>query len=111
MEKLENDLKALMLKTVDFQLDGKSLRRGKIKIYNTKQFHIKFSVENDGDLKEFELPYPFRITKIPQGYIFNYALSAFIPRTEEIYWKLLCMNKSEASRLHNNFLYVYTLSS
>ena len=111
MEKLEDNLKQLMLKTVDFQLDGKSLRKGKIKVYNTKQFHIKFNVENDGDVKEFELPYPFRITKIPQGYIFNYALSAFIPRTEEIYWKLRCMSKSEASKLHDNFLYVLTLSA
>lgn len=111
MTNLEDDLKTLMLKTVDFQLDGKSLRKGKIKIYNTKQFHIKFQVENDGDIKELELPYPFRITKIPQGYIFNYALSAFIPRTEEIYWKLKCMNKSEASKLHDNFLYVMTLSA
>ena len=111
MEKLDSDLKNLILKTVDFQLDGKSLRKGKIKVYNTKHFHIKFNMENDGETKEFELPYPFRITKIPEGYIFNYALSAFIPRTEEIYWKLRCMDKSEASRLHDNFLYVYTLSS
>ena len=111
MTNLENDLKALMLKTVDFQLDGKSLRKGKIKVYNTKQFHIKFNVENGEDMKEFELPYPFRITKIPEGYLFNYALSAFIPRTEEIYWKLKCINKSEASKLHDNFLYVMTLSA
>ena len=111
MDNIENDLKKLMLKTVDFQLDGKSLKKGKIKVFNTKQFHIKFIIEHDNDLKDFELPYPFRITKCPDGYLFDYALSAFIPRTEEIFWKLKCMNKSESSRLHDNHLYVYTLSS
>lgn len=111
MDHFEENLKELMLKTVDFQLDGKSIKKGKIKVFNTKQFHIKFSMEHEGDIKDFELPYPFKITKCPEGYLFNYALSAFIPRTEEIFWKLKCMNKSESSRLHDNHLYVYTLST
>lgn len=110
MEKLDKQLKELMLNSFDFQLEGKSLRKGKVKIYNTKQFHIKFNLENDGDSKEFELPYPFKIVKYPHGYLFDYALSAFVPRTEESYWKLKSMCKENASRLHDNHLWVVPIT-
>lgn len=111
MERMEEQLKELILKNVDFQLDGKTIKKGKIKIFNTKQFFIKFKLENEGAVKEYELPYPFKIKKISNGYLFDYSLSAFIPRTEEMYWKMLLMNKSEASKLHNNYLFVLTLSA
>ena len=111
MVRIEEQLKDLILKNIDFQIDGKSIKKGKVKIFNTKQFFIKFKLENNGDIKEYELPYPFKVSKISNGYLFDYSLSAFVPRTEEMYWKMLAMNKSEASRLHNNYLYVLTLSS
>jgi hypothetical protein len=111
MVKLEEQLKDIILKNVDFQIDGKSIKRGKIKVYNSKQFFIRFKLENDNKLIEYDLPYPFKVVKNTNGYIFDYCLSAFCPRTEELYWKMLLMNKSESSRLHNNYLHVMTLSS
>jgi hypothetical protein len=109
MHKLEQQLKNIILKNVDFQIDGKSIKRGKIKVYNTKQFFIRFKLEQDDDKQvEYDLPYPFKVIQKPDGYIFDYTLSAFCPRTEELYWKMLLMNKSDASRLHNNYLYLVT---
>jgi len=111
MFRLEEQLKDIILKNVDFQIDGKSIKRGKIKVYNSKQFFIRFKLENEDKVCEYDLPYPFRVEKKSDGYLFDYSLSAFCPRTEELYWKMLLMNKSEASRLHNNHLRVITLSS
>ena len=111
MHKLETQLKDIVLKNVDFQIDGKSIKKGKIKVYNTKQFFIRFKLEQDDKLVEYDLPYPFKILEEKHGYIFDYTLSAFCPRSDELYWKILLMNKSEASRLHNNYLYVVTLSA
>ena len=59
MVKLENQLKSLMLKNVEFKIDGKTIKRGKIKVFNTKQFFIKFKLEYGDDTKEYELPYPY----------------------------------------------------
>jgi len=111
MIKLENDLKDIVLKSVDFQIDGKSIKKGKVKVFNTKQFFIRFKLENEDKTIEYDLPYPFRVVKNPKGYLFDYSLSAFCPRTEELYWKMKLMNKSEASRLHDNYLHVITLSA
>jgi len=109
--KLENQLKDIILKTVDFQIDGKSIKSGKIRVFNTKQFFIRFKIEVDEKISEYDLPYPFKVIKNNNGYVFDYCLSAFCPRTEELYWKMLLMNKSDSSKLHNNYLHVVALSA
>jgi len=111
MFKLEENLKDLILKNIDFQIDGRSIKRGKVKVYNSKQFFIRFKLENDGKLIEYDLPYPFKVIKGENGYLFDYTLSAFCPRSEEIYWKMKLMDKNESSKLHDNYLYVVTLST
>lgn len=107
MNRIEETLKTLILRNVSFVLDGRVVRQGKINIFNTKQNFIKFKIENDGDVKEWELSYPFNIVDTDTGYIFDYCLSAFCPRTEESYWRMKAMNKSEASKMHDNYLYVF----
>jgi hypothetical protein len=111
MHKLDEDLKFLILKNVEFQINNKIIKKGKVKIFNTKHFFIKFKLENSEVIKEFELPYPYRIVKQKNGFLFDYCLSAFIPKTEEVYWKIKTCNSSNASKLHDNYLYITTLSS
>jgi len=111
MDQLEEQLKDIILKNVDFQIGGKSIKSGKVKVFNTKQFFIRFKLESETHTREYDLPYPFKVTKVSDGYVFDYCLSAFCPKTEELHWKMLLMNKSDASKLHNNYLHVRTLSS
>jgi hypothetical protein len=111
MYRLENQLKGLMLQKVEFIVDNKVIKKGKIRIFNTKQFFIKFRLESNNDTKEFEIPYPFRVEVLNNGYLFDYCLSAFIPKTEEVYWKMKTLNKDEASKIHEKYLFVRTLSA
>jgi hypothetical protein len=107
MYKLEDKLKDLMLETVDFKIDNKILKHGKIKVFNTKQFFIKFKLENNADTKEYEVPYPFRVEKLKDGFLFDYCLSSFIPNTEESYWKMRALNSENASKLHEKYLIIF----
>ncbi len=111
MYHLENQLKNLMLTNVEFVIDGKIIKRGKIKVFNTKQFFLKFKLDHCGDHKEYELPYPYRVDKLSNGFMFDYCLSAFIPKTEESYWKLKTLNHSECSKLFESHLYILKLSA
>jgi hypothetical protein len=111
MTRLENQLKSLILKNVEFKLDEKVIKRGKVKVFNTKQFFIKFKLEYDGGMKEYELPYPYNVVKNDNGFVFDYCLSAFCPKTEESYWKMRTVNKDEASKIHENYLFIVALSS
>jgi hypothetical protein len=111
MTRIEDQLKELMLQNVSFILDGKVIKQGKIKIFNTKQNFIKFKIEHDDEVKEWELTYPFKVTPMDNGFLFDYSLSAFCPRTETAYWKMKLADKSQASKLYDNYLYVTTISS
>jgi hypothetical protein len=106
MHKLEEKLKNLMLKNIKFLVDDKVVKKGKVKVYNTKQFFLRFKLEQEGKLYEYDLPYPFKVTPIKDGYLFDYCLSAFCPRSEDIYWKMKLMDKTESSKLHDNYLYI-----
>ena len=106
MHRIENNLKDLMLQSVNFVLDGKVIKSGKIKIYNTKHFFIRFKLDTDNGIKEFELPYPYKLNKTTTGYMFDYCLSAFIPETEEVFWKMKVINKEKPSKLHEKHLFI-----
>ena len=77
-------------------------------MFNTKQNFVRFKIEEDNETKEWEISYPYDIKKIENGFIFDYALSAFCPRTEEVYWKMKAINKTDASKFFDNYLYVLT---
>lgn len=111
MVKLENQLKDLILQNVEFVIDKKVIKKGKIKVFNTKQFFIRFKLETETESKEYELPYPYKTIKTPNGYMFDYCLSAFVPRTDELFWKMKTINKQDASRIHEKYLFISKLSS
>lgn len=111
MDKIEEQLKNLVLENVDFVLDGKVIKRGRLKVFNTKQFFIRFKLELDGEVKDWELPYPYKLEQQENEYIFNYCLSAFCPPTELAFYKMKLVNRSSASKLHDTHLRVITLSA
>lgn len=102
MDKIEQNLKSLVLQNVEFTLDGKILKRGKIRLFNTKQFFIRFKLESDGDIKDWELPYPYFLEPVENGFMFNYCVSSFCPPTELTFYKMKLANKGTSSRLHDS---------
>ena len=106
MEYIEEHLKDLIFRDVEFVLDEKVLRKGKVEIYNTKQNFVKFKIEIDDKTKEWEIAFPYRIEKTNHGYIFDYTLSAFCPPTQEVYWAMKALDKSKSSKFFDNYLYV-----
>lgn len=111
MDRIEKHLKNLIYKNIAFIVDGKVVKQGFVRVYNTKQNFIKFKFDFNGTIKEWELTYPYQIQVKNNEMIFDYCLSAFCPKHEDSYWKMLLMDKKDASNLHNNYMYVRELSS
>ncbi len=111
MQKLESQLKDLILKNLEFVVDDKCVKRGKVIVFNIKQFFIRFKLETPNKTYEYDLPYPYKLVKTDDGFIFDYCLSAFCPRTEEVYWKMMAMDRSGSSKIYDNHLHVVALSS
>lgn len=110
MVKLEQELKNLILKNLEFKLDGKVIKKGKLRIFNTKQFFIKFKLETDV-VKEYELPYPYKWRVTDTGIVFDYCLSSFCPKSDELYWKMKMVNSTDSSKIHEKYLFIVALSS
>lgn len=106
MDNVETKLKNLILKNIEFKIDDKTIRRGKLKLFNTKQFFIKLKLSQNESDRQYEIPYPYAILNVDNGYIFDYTLSAMAPPTEEIYYKMKLLNKENASKLHDNYLFI-----
>lgn len=104
--KLEDDLKKVLLRDVEFSINGKTIKKGKVRVFNTKQFFINFVLEDGDNLKEFKVSYPYDYEKTRNGFKFDYCLSAFCPRTEEVYWKMKMTDSSNASKYHENYFWL-----
>lgn len=108
MDRIEKHLKQLIFRDVKFVLNNRTIKEGKIQMFNTKQNFVKFKIEENEGYKEWEISYPYDVKITDDGMIFDYALSAFCPRTEEVYWKMKAINKKDASKFFDNYLYVLT---
>lgn len=101
---LEEKLKSLLLRDVKFSINGKTIKEGKVKVFNTKQFFINFSLDDGNDSREFKVLYPYNHTELENGFLFDYCLSAFCPRTEDVYWKMKMTDSSSSSKYHESYL-------
>lgn len=62
-------------KKFTFILDNKVLKEGRLKLFTMKSFNLKFFLlDNEGVIKNLEIPYPFALKKTETGYLFDYRL-------------------------------------
>ena len=65
-------------KKITFLLDNKIIKNGRLKLFTMKGFNLKFFLlDDDNIIKNLEIPYPFDLIKLPNGYIFDYRLEKF----------------------------------
>lgn len=65
-------------KKFTFLLDNKIIKDGRLKLFTMKGFNLKFFLlDKDNIIKNLEIPYPFDLIKLDDGYIFDYRLEKF----------------------------------
>jgi hypothetical protein len=112
MQHLEHILQKLLLKDITISTEKKVLKRGKLKLFNIKQFYIKLVLETaKSGNKVYEIPYPFGAQNYKDGVLFNYTLSSFCKPETDSYAKLKLFNKTNSSKLYDNFMFILPLSS
>jgi hypothetical protein len=113
MNHLTQYLQPYLLQSVEFVLNDKVIKRGKIKIFNFKQYFVKFSLETDsGELKVYDLMYPFRVDKDADGNcVFNYHLSAFSGGDLDMFFSMKAISKDSALPAYDGAITLKSLSS
>lgn len=96
-------LQNYLLKKVIFKVDNKVLKAGKIKLFNIKQYFIRFNIENDkGEIKQLELPYPFTIKDKDNICTLNYQVSSFCKSsTSRVFKEIKDIENSEMMRIYD----------
>jgi len=104
LEKVTDSLKQFLLQDIIIKTDKKILKRGKLKIFQVKQYYINFTLEFNDSIKSYEIPYPFRIHNAEIGAILNYHLSSFIPPKQLN--KVKFLDSSSKSKIYDNLVYI-----
>jgi|TARA_A100000172_G_scaffold80391_1_gene69821 hypothetical protein len=109
-ENIEKDLQNLLLRNIIiFNNPKKLLKKGKLKLFKVKEFYYVLTLENEkGDLKEYELPFPFKSEFDKDHIKFDYNLENFSKQNSYVYYKSKVLNFSKKSKLYNT---VVVLSS
>ncbi len=113
MNHLTAHLEKYLLQSVEFVLNDKVIKRGKIKIFNFKQYFIKFTLETDtGEMKVYDLLYPFRVDKDHEGNcVFNYHLSAFSGGDMDMFYSMKAISKDSALPAYDGAITLKSLSA
>ena len=104
LEKVTDSLKQFLLQDIIIKTDKKILKRGKLKIFQVKQYYINLTLEYNDSIKSYEIPYPFKIQDAGVGAILNYQLSCFIPPKQIN--KVKFLDSSSKSKIYNNLVYI-----
>tara|TARA_R100001129_G_scaffold181511_1_gene160899 strand:- start:4067 stop:4423 length:357 start_codon:yes stop_codon:yes gene_type:complete len=107
LENITDHLKPFLLRDIIIRTDKKILKRGKLKIFQIKQYYINLSLEYKNSIKNYEIPYPFDIQLEQEGNeaVLNYHLSSFVPKSQIN--KVKCLDTSSKSKIYNNLVYIW----
>tara|TARA_R110001583_G_scaffold148486_4_gene300388 strand:- start:4129 stop:4479 length:351 start_codon:yes stop_codon:yes gene_type:complete len=106
LEKVTDFLKPFLLRDIVIKTDKKILKRGKLKIFQVKQYYINLTLDYNGAIKSYEIPYPFKVCNYQHGAVLNYQLSSFIPKKQMN--KVKFLDCSSKSKLYDNLVYMLT---
>ena len=106
LEKVTEFLKPFLLQDIIIKTDKKVLKRGKLKIFQVKQYYINLTLEFNNADKSYEIHYPYKTSYHNNIGILNYHLSSFVP-VKQIN-KVKCLDSSSKSKLYNNLVYILT---
>tara|TARA_R100001594_G_C3925298_1_gene236761 strand:- start:110 stop:460 length:351 start_codon:yes stop_codon:yes gene_type:complete len=104
LEKVTEFLKPFLLQDIVIKTDKKILKRGKLKIFQVKQYYINLTLEYNDAIKSYEIPYPYRVDNVDSMAILNYQLSSFIPPKQLN--KVKFLDSSSKSKIYDNLVYI-----
>jgi hypothetical protein len=102
-EKVDRILSKLLLRDLVFiNSAGKILKKGQLVLFKKREFYYVFLLKTEkGSIKEYEMPYPFKITKQGNNVVMDYTLKEFAQGDDMVYFKSKVINKPKKNKLYN----------
>lgn len=68
-------IKNILLKQAVFTLGDKTVRKGKVMLFSCNDYYVRFVIQtNKNVLKNYEIPYPYKVTHDESHVCFSYSL-------------------------------------
>ncbi len=109
LEDVIEHIKPHLLSDIVIKTDKKVLKKGKLMIFQVKQHYLRLMIEIAGNLKMYELPYPFDVKTDDGITTFNYKLKTFL-KDDDLQLQAKLMDTSNKSKIYDNLVYILPLS-
>jgi hypothetical protein len=104
-------LQSFLQSRIVITCNGKTVKTGKLTLFNIKQYFIKLYIETDKKPnKVLELPYPFLMDSVDGICTLNYKLTSLCNSHANTMCLLKCVNKSDASKFYDNTISIVALN-
>jgi len=108
VDNIEEYLKPLLLTNLNFVIEGKKIKSGKLLLFSIHDFFCTFtffdSIKNKKTI--YEIPYPFNIEKNGQNVIFDYTIDSLSKQQTIIHEILNNQTIKKPSKLFNKKLII-----
>jgi len=102
IEEIENTFKDLLLSEINFCINDKIIKKGKLLNLSIKDFYIVFLLEvQKGGKKTYEIPYPFHILKNNKSILFDYKVDTFVHNDPVKYVKVKNFKPKKNSKFYD----------
>lgn len=106
-------MKNLLLKQVVFTIGEKSVRKGKLLLFTSDNYYVKFVLQTNKNInKNYEIPYPYKVTHNDMFVRFSYKISDLCKdniKKQEIIENYL--DTSNVNKLHDKRLTISIIDS
>lgn len=104
--KLEDSLKSIFQKDIQFKLNEKVLKEGKLILFSFKEFYLHFKLRVNNSYKNFEIPCPFEYTLETNRFVFDYTNKTFTKNNKNLEFLIKVLKKNKTSKYYNNHLII-----
>lgn len=105
--KLKQSLELILQRNAKFNVNKKTLREGKVILYNQKDFYIEFVIITKKDIRKiYEVPVPFNISVDNNTVYFDYTLKSICKddHNNSVNIKVISSCLGKKSKLYDNVL-------
>jgi|LakMenE18May11ns_1017448.scaffolds.fasta_scaffold9739501_2 hypothetical protein len=108
IDEIENHIKPFLLSSVNFLLDGKKIKSGKLILFSVRDFFCIFTLQDAIKNKKviYEIPYPFSLHSSPKSLIFDYTVDSFCEKSTGIHNIIKDLNFKKTSKLFDKKLVI-----
>lgn len=99
---LEKTLNYFLQREINFSIDSKTVKRGRLILCNIRDFYITFYLKHNSEQKRYELPYPFEVKITDQGIVFDYTLTTLACNSDSMFYKLKSLGKKKNTKIYDN---------